>query len=226
MEISNVMTRDVKIASPEDTLQHAAKVMESHDFGLLPVGENDRLVGMLSDRDIVIRAAAEGRDLRTTKVREAMTADVAVCSEDDDVIRSGNDTSFGLASGIWTRDINKAHRTAHRLRAGTVWINCYSVFDAAMPFGGYKESGWGREMGHNALDNYLETKSILRTLDLHTVCESANCPNISVPTAVTRAPWLNSSGAIARKLDVPAVRSCRLATNMIRVIVKLAPRMP
>ena len=80
--------------------------------------------------------------------------------KDDDVIRSGNDTSFGLASGIWTRDINKAHRTAHRLRAGTVLINCYSVFDAAMPFGGYKESGWGREVGHNALDNYLETKSV------------------------------------------------------------------
>ena len=66
--------------------------------------------------------------------------------------------------GIWTRDINKAHRTAHRLRAGTVWINCYSVFDAAMPFGGYKESGWGREMGHNALDNYLETKSVVTQL--------------------------------------------------------------
>lgn len=71
-------------------------------------------------------------------------------SEHDDVINSGNDTSFGLASGIWTRDLNKAHRTAHRLRAGAVWINCYSVFDAAMPFGAYKESGWGREMGHNA----------------------------------------------------------------------------
>ena len=85
-------------------------------------------------------------------------------SEDDDVIRSGNDTNYGLASGIWTRDINKAHRTANRLRAGTVWINCYSVFDAAMPFGGYKESGWGREMGHNALDNYLETKSVVTQL--------------------------------------------------------------
>jgi succinate-semialdehyde dehydrogenase/glutarate-semialdehyde dehydrogenase len=85
-------------------------------------------------------------------------------SEDDDVIHSGNDTNYGLASGIWTRDINKAYRTAHRLRAGTVWINCYSVFDAAMPFGGYKESGWGREMGHNALENYLETKSVVTQL--------------------------------------------------------------
>jgi phenylacetaldehyde dehydrogenase len=85
-------------------------------------------------------------------------------SEQDDVIRSGNDTNYGLAAGIWTCDINKAHRTAHRLRAGTAWINCYSVFDAAMPFGGYKESGWGREMGHNALENYLETKSVVTQL--------------------------------------------------------------
>jgi Aldehyde dehydrogenase family len=53
---------------------------------------------------------------------------------------------------------------AHRLRAGTVWINCYSVFDAAKPFGGYKESGWGRQMGHNALQNYLETKSVVTQL--------------------------------------------------------------
>ena len=85
-------------------------------------------------------------------------------SSEEDVVDTGNDTSFGLAAGVWTRDISKAHRTAHRLRAGTVWINCYSVFDAAMPFGGYKESGWGREMGHNALDNYLETKSVVTQL--------------------------------------------------------------
>jgi phenylacetaldehyde dehydrogenase len=100
-------------------------------------------------------------------VREEIFGPV-VCAipfgSEDDVIQSGNDTNYGLASGIWTRDINKAHRTAQRLRAGTVWINCYSVFDAAMPFGGYKESGWGREMGHNALENYLETKSVVTQL--------------------------------------------------------------
>ena len=78
--------------------------------------------------------------------------------------RSSTSTNYDLASGIWTPDIGKAYRTAHRLRAGTVWINCCSVFDAAMPFGGYKESGWGREMGHNALDNYLETKSVVTQL--------------------------------------------------------------
>ena len=100
-------------------------------------------------------------------VREEIFGPV-VCAipfdSEEDVVDTGNATSFGLAAGVWTRDINKAHRTAHRLRAGTVWINCYSVFDAAMPFGGYKESGWGREMGHNALDNYLETKSVVTQL--------------------------------------------------------------
>src|SRR6202048_3820340 len=81
-------------------------------------------------------------------------------SVDDDLLTRANDTTYGLAAGIYTRDMARAHRIANRLRAGTVWINCYNIFDAALPFGGYKQSGWGREMGHNALDNYLETKSI------------------------------------------------------------------
>jgi phenylacetaldehyde dehydrogenase len=77
---------------------------------------------------------------------------------------TANTTSYGLAAGIWTQDISKAHRLAKRLRAGTVWINCYNVFDASLPFGGYKESGWGREMGHEVLENYLETKAICAQL--------------------------------------------------------------
>jgi phenylacetaldehyde dehydrogenase len=82
----------------------------------------------------------------------------------DEIIPAANDTNYGLAAGVFTRDISKAHRTAKRLRAGTVWINTYHVFDAAMPFGGYKESGWGREMGHQVLENYLETKSVVTAL--------------------------------------------------------------
>jgi phenylacetaldehyde dehydrogenase len=65
---------------------------------------------------------------------------------------------------VWTKDLSKAHRTAKALRAGTVWINCYNVFDAALPFGGYKESGWGREMGAEALELYTEVKSVVTLL--------------------------------------------------------------
>jgi phenylacetaldehyde dehydrogenase len=82
----------------------------------------------------------------------------------DEIVPVANETNYGLAAGVFTRDISKAHRTAKRLRAGTVLINTYHVFDAAMPFGGYKESGWGREMGSQVLNNYLETKSVVAAL--------------------------------------------------------------
>jgi phenylacetaldehyde dehydrogenase len=83
---------------------------------------------------------------------------------DDDLIRRANDTVYGLAAGIWTGNLQRAHRIANQLRAGTVWINCYNIFDAALPFGGYKQSGWGREMGHEVLNNYLETKAVCMTI--------------------------------------------------------------
>ncbi len=78
----------------------------------------------------------------------------------DELIAKANDTEYGLAAAVWTRDIKKAHRIAGELRAGTVWINCYGVLDSAMPFGGYKQSGWGREMGHEMLNLYTEVKSV------------------------------------------------------------------
>jgi phenylacetaldehyde dehydrogenase len=82
----------------------------------------------------------------------------------NEVIAKANDTVYGLAAGIWTKDIQKAHRLASQLRAGTVWINCYNIFDAALPFGGYKQSGWGREMGHDVLELYTEVKAVCAAL--------------------------------------------------------------
>jgi phenylacetaldehyde dehydrogenase len=78
----------------------------------------------------------------------------------EDVVVEANNSVYGLAAGIWTRDVSKAHRVAERLQAGTVWINCFNIFDASLPFGGYKQSGWGREMGHDVLEAYTQKKAV------------------------------------------------------------------
>jgi phenylacetaldehyde dehydrogenase len=82
----------------------------------------------------------------------------------DEIANTANDTPYGLGAGIWTKDISKAHALAKKIRAGTVWINCYNIFDASLPFGGYKQSGWGREMGHEALEAYTEVKAVCAQL--------------------------------------------------------------
>ncbi len=100
-------------------------------------------------------------------VREEIFGPVVVAEKFntlDEIAAQANDTPYGLGAGIWTRDISKAHALAKKLRAGTVWINCYNVFDASLPFGGYKQSGWGREMGHEVLNNYTEVKAVTTLL--------------------------------------------------------------
>ncbi|MES9694181.1 aldehyde dehydrogenase DhaS [Bacillus toyonensis] len=83
----------------------------------------------------------------------------------DEVIERANKSQFGLAAGVWTENVKTAHYVASKVRAGTVWINCYNVFDAASPFGGFKQSGLGREMGSYALNNYTEVKSVWLNLN-------------------------------------------------------------
>ncbi len=84
----------------------------------------------------------------------------------DDLIAQANDSIYGLASGIWTRDVKKAHYVARKLKAGTVWINTYNMYDPASPFGGYKQSGYGRELGMHALESYTQVKSVWVDLNL------------------------------------------------------------
>ena len=83
----------------------------------------------------------------------------------DDVISQSNNTNYGLAASVWTRDINKAHNVAQGLKAGTVWVNCHNIFDSNAPFGGYKQSGYGREMSVHALESYTQIKNVI--IQLH-----------------------------------------------------------
>ena len=102
-----------------------------------------------------------------TVVREEIFGPVVVAapfSDLDEVAAQANDTPYGLGAGIWTKDISKAHALAKKIRAGSIYINCYNVFDAALPFGGYKQSGWGREMGHEVLEAYTEVKAVTTLL--------------------------------------------------------------
>jgi aldehyde dehydrogenase (NAD+) len=78
----------------------------------------------------------------------------------DEVVTRANRTDFGLAAGVWTRDIKKAHAVANSVRAGTVWVNCYNVLDTRAPFGGFKQSGIGRELGEYGLQQYTEVKTV------------------------------------------------------------------
>ena len=95
--------------------------------------------------------------------REEIFGPVAVATPfraEEGVGRQANDTKCGLAASVWTRDVSKAHRTAREINAGTVWVNCHNAFDTAMPFGGFKQSGWGRELGEGAIDLYTQNKSV------------------------------------------------------------------
>ncbi len=87
-------------------------------------------------------------------------------SDLDEAIARANDSQYGLAAGVWTRDIKKAHYVARKLQAGTVWINTYNVYDTAAPFGGYKQSGFGREMSAHALEHYTQVKSVWVDLNI------------------------------------------------------------
>ncbi|WCT79792.1 aldehyde dehydrogenase family protein [Novosphingobium humi] len=105
--------------------------------------------------------ASAGPDMRV--VREEIFGPVLSAltwTDPEELVRQANDSEFGLSAGIWTNDIKTAHRMAEAVKAGTVWINCFNMVDPASPFGGFKQSGWGREHGRAAMELYSETKSV------------------------------------------------------------------
>ncbi len=166
-------TETIKVGDPldEDT-QMGAQVSEEQFTKVLGYIEGGREAGAR----VVTggkRATERGYFVEPT-IFDGVTGDMAIAREEifgpvvsalsfkdiDEVVRAANDTDYGLAAGIWTSDVTKAHQIAARLKAGTVWINTYNSFDAASPFGGYKQSGFGRELGRHALDLYTQTKSV------------------------------------------------------------------
>ena len=107
----------------------------------------------------VISSASDGsRTCRNAAGNAVVIRDLETFIE---VIQRANSTHYGLAAAVWTKDIDKAHRYAREVKAGTVWVNCYDVFDAAAPFGGFKQSGIGRELGEYGLEQYCEIKSVI-----------------------------------------------------------------
>ena len=124
--------------------------------------------GRLGDKGYFVEPTVLVNTTPTMKVIQEEIFGPVVCAEPftdlDEVITQANNSIYGLAAAIWTKDLSKAHRIAAQLQAGTVWINCHNIFDAALPFGGYKQSGWGREMGHDALELYTEVKAVCARL--------------------------------------------------------------
>jgi len=114
--------------------------------------------GYFFEPTVFVNAAPRMRIVREEIFGPVLTA--LTWNDVDDLIAQANDSPYGLAAGIWTNDLSSAHRIAEALQAGTVWINCFNLVDPATPFGGFKQSGWGREHGRQAMEMYSETKSV------------------------------------------------------------------
>jgi phenylacetaldehyde dehydrogenase len=171
------IAKSIKLGSGLDPTTQMGPLVSSEQFdrvtGFLESGRVDGATalaggGRFGDRGYFVEPTVLTNTRPDMKVvQEEIFGPVVVAekfSSLDEIAAQANDTTYGLGAGIWTRDISKAHALAKKIRAGTVWINCYNVFDASLPFGGYKQSGWGREMGHEVLNSYTEVKAVTTLL--------------------------------------------------------------
>jgi phenylacetaldehyde dehydrogenase len=171
------IAKSIKLGSGLDPATQMGPLVSDEQFrrvtGFLESGKADGATaltggGRFGDRGYFVEPTVLTNTRPDMKVvREEIFGPVVVAEKFtslDEIAAAANDTPYGLGAGIWTRDISKAHALAKKIRAGTIWINCYNVFDASLPFGGYKQSGWGREMGHEVLNNYTEVKAVTTLL--------------------------------------------------------------
>ena len=171
------IAKSIKLGSGLDESTQMGPLVSDEQFrrvtGYLESGKEDGATaltggGRFGDRGYFVEPTVLTNTSPSMKiVREEIFGPVVVAapfSDLDEIAAAANDTEYGLGAGIWTKDISKAHALAKKIRAGTVWINCYNVFDASLPFGGYKQSGWGREMGHEVLEAYTEVKAVTAQL--------------------------------------------------------------
>jgi phenylacetaldehyde dehydrogenase len=118
--------------------------------------------GYFAEPTVLVNATPESRVMHEEIFGPVVSA-VAFDTEDE-ALALANNTRFGLGAAVWTRDISRAHRMAAAVESGQVWVNCYQAADSALPFGGVKESGWGRETCREILEEYLETKTVVVSL--------------------------------------------------------------
>jgi acyl-CoA reductase-like NAD-dependent aldehyde dehydrogenase len=151
------------LVSQEQLERVTGFIQSGRSGGAEVVSGGERLGGELSEGYFLPPTVVAGADDSSVIVREEIFGPVVTVTafdEWDELTSRANSTRYGLAAGVWTRDISRAHRFAQAIKAGTVWINQYGLIDAAAPFGGYKESGFGREMGKDALELYTQVKTI------------------------------------------------------------------